>query len=84
MATASPLFPFEPSAATPSEIAGDHSLLKIDHDLDLLMERIENEIEEHGEASKEAMDLMELFGRDRKLKVERIGRYRTGMEGRAD
>ena len=83
MATASPLFPFEPSAATPSEIAGDHSLLKIDHELDLLMERIENEIEEHGEASKEVMDLMELFGKAMNLKVDRIGRYLTAMEARA-
>src|ERR1700761_6138870 len=83
MATASPLFPFEPSAATPSEIAGDHSLLKIDHELDLLMERIEDEIEEHGEASKEVMDLMELFGKAMNLKVDRIGRYLTAMEARA-
>ena len=50
-ATTTPLIPFEaaPAAApTPNDIADDHSLLKIDQELDFLMEQIEDEIEESG------------------------------------
>jgi hypothetical protein len=48
-----PLIPFNtaPAAPTANDIADDHSLLKIDRELEFLMEQIEDEIEESGEAS---------------------------------
>ena len=51
-ATTTPLIPFDtaPAAPTPNDIADDHSLLKIDQELDLLLEHIEDEMEESGEA----------------------------------
>ena len=85
--TTTPLIPFEaaPAAApTLSDIADDHSLLKIDRELDFLMEEIEHQIEECGEASKEAMDRLELFCQAMNVKFDRIGRYLTVMETRAE
>jgi hypothetical protein len=85
-ATTTPLIPFEaaPAAAlTPNDVADDHSLLKIDQELDLLLEQIEDEIEESGEASKEAMDRLQLFCQAMNVKVDRIGRYLSVMETRA-
>jgi hypothetical protein len=81
-ATTTTLIPFDaaPAAPTPNEIADDHSLLKIDQELDFLMEQIEDEIEESGEASKEAMDRLELFCQALNVKVDRIGRYLAVME----
>jgi hypothetical protein len=82
---ATPLIPFDGvSAPTPGRIADDHSLLKIDQELDLLLEHIEDEIEENGEASKEAMDRLQLFCQAMNLKVDRIGRYLSVMEVRAE
>jgi hypothetical protein len=82
---ATPLIPFDgASTPTPSKIADDHSLLKIDQELDLLLEQIEDEIEESGEASKEAMDRLELFCQAMNVKVDRIGRYLSVMEVRAE
>ena len=52
--------------------------------LDFLMEQIEDEIEESGEASKEAMDRLELFCRAMNVKVDRIGCYLAVMEVRAE
>jgi hypothetical protein len=86
-ATTTPLIPFEaaPAAApTLNDIADDHSLLKIDQELDFLMEQIEDEIEESGEASKEAMDRLQLFCQAMNVKVDRIGRYLSAMEARAE
>jgi hypothetical protein len=86
-ATTTPLVPFEaaPAAApTPNDIADDHSLLKIDRELDFLMEQIEDEIEESGEASKEAMDRLQLFCQAMNVKVDRIGRYLSVMETRGE
>jgi hypothetical protein len=81
---ATPLIPFDAaSTPTPSKIADDHSLLKIDQELDLLLEQIEDEIEESGEASKEAMDRLELFCQAMNVKVDRIDRYLSVMEARA-
>ena len=50
--TTTPLIPFDAAAAapTPNDVADDHSLLKIDQELDLLLEHIEDEMEESGEA----------------------------------
>ena len=84
--TTTPLIPFDtsPAAPTANDIAGDHSLLKIDQELDFLMEQIEDEIEESGEASKEAMDQLQLFCQAMNVKVDRIGRYLSVMETRAE
>jgi hypothetical protein len=48
------------------------------------MERIEDEIEESGEASKDSMDRMQLFCQAMNVKVDRIGRYLAVMEVRAE
>jgi hypothetical protein len=84
--TTTPLIPFDaaPAARTPNDIADDQSLLKIDQELDFLMEQIEDEIEESGEASKEAMDRLQLFCQAMNVKVDRIGRYLAVMEVRAE
>jgi Siphovirus Gp157 len=84
--TTTPLIPFDtaPAAPTPNDIANDYSLLKIDQELDFLMEQIEDEIEESGEASKEAMDRLQMFCQAMNVKVDRIGRYLAVMESRAD
>ena len=82
--TTTPLIPFDtaPAAPTANDIADDDSLLKIDQELDFLMEQIEDEIEESGEASKEAMDRLQMFCQA--MKVDRIGRYLAVMEVRAE
>jgi hypothetical protein len=84
--TTTPLIPFEaaPAAPTPNDIADDHSLLNIDQELDFLMEQIEDEIEESGEASKETMERLQLFCQAMNVKVDRIGRYLSVMEARAE
>lgn len=76
---------FEASAptSTPAAVASDNSLFDLDRELDALLERIEDEIEESGEASKEAMDALELFAKAIHLKINRIGGYLAAMETRA-
>jgi hypothetical protein len=63
-------------------IATDHSLLERDGKLDTLLDRIQDEIEEHGEASAEAMERFELFCQAMDAKIDRIGRS-VRMMGRA-
>jgi hypothetical protein len=82
MAAATPLIPFEPEP-TPAEVAGDHSLLELDKELDFLLEQIEDEIDEYGEASSESMDRLTLYAKAMNVKVDRIGRYLSQMETRA-
>lgn len=82
MAAATSLIPFEPEP-TPAEAAGDHSLLELDKELDCLLEQIEDEIDEHGEASSESMDRLALYAKAMNVKVDRIGRYLSLMESRA-
>ena len=65
------------------EIAEDNSLLQIDQELDALLEQIEDEIEAHGEASKESMNRLQVFAEAMNIKVDRIGRYLSVMEARA-
>jgi Siphovirus Gp157 len=85
MATvASPtLFASSGPAPTPTDVANDHSLLTLDRELDFLLEQIEDEIEESGEASKEAMERFQLFCQAMNVKVDRIGRYLGIMKTRA-
>jgi Siphovirus Gp157 len=84
MATvASPML-FEATAApSPTDVANDHSLLTLDRELDFLLEQIEDEIEESGEASKEAMERFQLFCQAMNVKADRIGRYLAVMKNRA-
>jgi hypothetical protein len=52
----------------------------LDRELDALLEQIEDKVEENGEASKEAMDALELFAKAIYVKINRIGGYLTAME----
>jgi hypothetical protein len=84
MSAATPLIPFEGgSAPSAGQIANDHSLFKIDQELDFLLEQIEDEIEEKGEARKESVDRLQAFAEAMNIKVDRIGRYLAVMEARA-
>ena len=80
MAAGTSLIPLDDG---PRQVADDNSLLQIDHELDALLEQIDDEIEEHGEASNESMDLLQVFVEALNLKVDRIGRYLSVMETRA-
>ena len=82
-ATSPTLFASAGPAPTPTDVADDHSLLTLDRELDFLLERIEDEIEESGEASKEAMERLQLFCQAMNVKVDRIGRYLAVMKTRA-
>jgi hypothetical protein len=82
-ATSPTLFGSAGPAPIPTDVADDHSLLTLDRELDFLLERIEDEIEESGEASKEAMDQLALFCQAMNLKIDRIGRYLAVMKTRA-
>jgi hypothetical protein len=77
------LFEAPTPTSTPAVVASDNSLFDLDRELDALLERIEDEIEENGEASKEAMDALELFAKAIHLKINRIGDYLAAMETRA-
>jgi hypothetical protein len=73
-ATSPTLFAFAGPEFAATDVADDHSLLTLDRELDFLLEQIEDEIEESGEASKEAMDRLQLFCQAMNVKVDRIGR----------
>src|ERR1700747_1395095 len=68
----------------PSPVASETSLFELDAELDFLLEQIEDEIEEHGEASPESMKRMQLFCQAMNVKVDRIGHYITMMESRIE
>ena len=80
MAAATSLIPLDNK---PRQLADENSLLQIDRELDALLEQIEDEIEEQGEASTESTDLLRVFVEAINLKVDRIGRYVSVMETRA-
>jgi hypothetical protein len=88
MATkATPLIAFQATTAAPSSptaAATDHSLLELDGELDALLEQIQDEIEELGEASAEAMERLQLFCEAMDVKIDRIGRFLRVMETRAE
>ncbi|HTF70681.1 MAG TPA: siphovirus Gp157 family protein [Edaphobacter sp.] len=80
-----PLIPVQPATGAPSSptsIATDHSLLELDSELDALLDQSQDEIEEHGEASAEAMERFQLFCQA--VKIDRIGRFLRIMETRAE
>jgi hypothetical protein len=82
-ATSHTLFASAGPAPTPTDIADDHTLLTLDRELDFLLEQIDDEIEENGEASKEAMERLQLFCQAMNVKVDRVGRYLSVMKTRA-
>ena len=82
-ATSPTLFASPGPASAPTDVADDHSLLTLDRELDFLLEWIEDEIEESGEASKDVMDRLQLFCQAMNVKVDRIGRYLAAMKTRA-
>ena len=82
-ATSPTLFASAGPAQTATDVADDHSLLTLDRELDFLLEWIEDEIEESGEASKDAMNRLQLFCQAMNVKVDRIGRHLAIMKTRA-
>jgi hypothetical protein len=79
-----PVLPFAQSEKTPTpeSIAADHSLLEIDHELDLMFDRIQDELEENGEPSPESLERFQAFCDAYGEKVDRIGRFIRVMEAR--
>jgi hypothetical protein len=59
------------------------TLCSFDYELNLLLEQIDDEIEESGEASKEARERLQLFCQAMNVKVDRIGRYLAIMKTQA-
>lgn len=65
-----------------SSLAQDHSLFEIDRELDTLLEEIEEEIENRGEASAELLERFQQFCEAQSEKADRIGRFLRMMEAR--
>ena len=63
-------------------IAQEHSLFEIDRELDTLLDEIEEEIENRGEASAELLDRFQQFCEAHSEKADRIGRFLRMMEAR--
>jgi hypothetical protein len=81
---ATPAAAEEQPAPTPSSVASENSLFELDAELDFLLEQIEDEIEERGEATPESMKRMQLFCQAMNVKVDRIGHYISMMESRVE
>jgi hypothetical protein len=77
-----PVLPFAQPEKMPAQqsIAADHSLLEIDHELDLMFDRIQDELEENGEPSPESLERFQAFCDAYGEKVDRIGRFIRVME----
>lgn len=65
-----------------ASIAQEYSLFEIDCDLDLLLDQIEEEIENRGEASAELIGRFQQFCEAHGEKADRIGRFLRMMEAR--
>jgi hypothetical protein len=65
-----------------ASIAQEHSLFEIDRELDMLLDEIEEEIENRGEAPAELVDLFQQFCEAHGEKADRIGRFVRTMEAR--
>ena len=65
-----------------ASIAQDYSLFEIDRELDTLIDEIEEEIENRGEASPELVDRFQQFCEAHGEKADRIGRFLRMMEAR--
>ena len=65
-----------------SSTVQEHSLFQIDHELDILLDEIEEEIESHGEAPAELLERFQQFCEAHSEKADRIGRFLRMMEAR--
>ena len=65
-----------------ASIAEEHSLFEIDRDLDTLLDEVEEEIENRGEASAELLEQFQQFCEAHGEKADRIGRFLRMMEAR--
>lgn len=65
-----------------ASIAQEYSLFAIDQELDTLLDDIEEEIENRGEASAERMERFRQFCEAQSEKADRIGRFLRAMEAR--
>lgn len=74
--------PGKKAKAAPESIAADHSLLEIDRELDLLFDRMQDELEETGEISAESKQAFDQFCEAFGEKVDRVGRFIRVMEAR--
>jgi hypothetical protein len=65
-----------------SSIAQEYSLFEIDRELDILLDEIEEEVENRGEASPELIERFQQFCEAHSEKADRIGRFLRMMEAR--
>ena len=65
-----------------ASISQEYSLFEIDRELDMLLDEIEEEIENRGEASAELVDRFQQFCEAHAEKADRIGRFLRMMEAR--
>jgi Siphovirus Gp157 len=65
-----------------ASIVQEYSLFAIDQELDTLLDDIEEEIENRGEASAERMERFRQFCEAQSEKADRIGRFLRAMEAR--
>lgn len=65
-----------------ASLAQEYSLFEIDRELDTLLDEIEEEIENRGEASAELLDRFQQFCEAHSEKADRIGRFLRMMEAR--
>jgi len=59
-----------------------NTLFEIDHELDSMLDQIEEEVEENGTASPELLERFRQFCEAESEKVDRIGRFLTLMDNR--
>jgi len=84
-----PVLPFAQQEKMPApqsisqSVAADHSLLEIDHELDQLSDRIQDELEENGEPSPDSLERFQTFCDAYGEKIDRIGRFIRVMEARS-
>ena len=65
-----------------SSIAREYTLFEIDRELDMLLDEVEEEVENHGEASAELVERFQQFCEAHGEKADRIGRFLRMMEAR--
>jgi len=63
-------------------IASDHAFFEIDRELDIIFDKMQDELEENGVASPENIEHFHAFCDDYGEKVDRIGRFLRIMEAR--
>ena len=65
-----------------ASIAQEYSLFEIDRELDMLLDEVEEEVENRGEASPELIERFQQFCEAHSEKADRIGRFLRMMEAR--